>query len=179
MAPHGFKSRIQKGIEKHNKKLLAEHYAKLEHLYLSAPCNAHYDGGIRIWEGNADIVIPIRGEFLDANGSVHGAVCYQAMSDAAQYAVSSMVKEAPVAAAYFSTTFTRPVAKGVLVARGRAVGVSGDNFLAEAVLTDEDGVEIGHGNGVFTLGEAAFSAELGYRLSDKPKKKGRKKASAA
>ncbi len=180
IAPHALKSRIQRSIVSHNKKLREAHYEKLERMYLDAACNQLYDAGIRVFEGNADIVIPARAALLDALGTVHDSVCYHAMSDAAQYAVASMIQETAVVAVHFTTTLSRSVAAGALVARGRFVGLSGEHYLAEAVLTDPEGVEIGHGSGAFKASEIALADVPGYRLrrAAKPKKTAAKRSSA-
>ena len=90
VAPHGFKGRIQLGIERYNKRQLEAHCRKLERMYLGAPCNAYYEPGISISEGEAEIVIPIRDEFLDAAGTVHDSVCHRALSDAALFADATL-----------------------------------------------------------------------------------------
>jgi acyl-coenzyme A thioesterase PaaI-like protein len=179
IAPHSMKSRIQLGIEAHNKKLAAAHYEKLERDYLSAPCNKYFDAGIRVFEGNADIVIPIRKKFLDATGSVHSSFCYQAMSDAALYSVNSLVRHGTVVPTHFSAVLTRSVDAGEVVARGRFVGTSEAHYLAEAVLTDPEGEEIAHGTAVFEIREAPLTKDgtQGAMKSASSAKKGARRLS--
>jgi acyl-coenzyme A thioesterase PaaI-like protein len=163
VAPHSFKSRIQLGIEAHNKKKLEEHARKLERMYLAAPCNQHYEPGIRVSDGEAEVVISIQEKFLDAAGSVHESVCCQAMSDAARLAVSSLVAGVVISTVSFNFLLSRPVAEGDLIARGRFMGMSENHYLAESVLADPQGQEIGRGTGAFAQSQVSLSAEMGYR----------------
>jgi acyl-coenzyme A thioesterase PaaI-like protein len=162
VAPHGLKSRIQLGIENYNRKQLEAHCGKLERMYLAAPCNEYYEPGVRLSEGEAEIVIPIQDKFLDAAGSIHDSVCHRAMNDAALLAVSSMVQKALTLGAAFDIRLNRPIAAGELIARGRFMGVSDEHFLAEAVLTNKAGEEFGRGNGAFVRSEVLLSPGIGY-----------------
>ena len=49
----------------------AEHYRKLEYMYLMAPINAFYSPGIWISEGQAEITIPVKADFFHAANAVH------------------------------------------------------------------------------------------------------------
>lgn len=163
LAPHGFKSRIQLSIEAHNKKKLLEaHFEKLEHMYLAAPCNEYYEPGVRISEGAAEIVIPIKKKFFHAAGAVHESVLIKAMSDSALLAVNSAIERVFVSTVNFNTYLAYPVATGELIARGRFMSKSGNHYMAEAVLTDSEGNEIGRGSGTFKESRTSLSARIGY-----------------
>lgn len=161
IAPHSLKSSTQMAILKYKKRKLAEHFAKLEKMYLSAPCNDHYEPGVRVSEGAVDILIPIKKEFLDAAGAAQSSVYYKAMVDAAALAVNSTIDSAHVKTVAFTTYLTETAEKGILIARGRYVGLSGDHYLAESLLTDAEGVEIARGNGTFVAGDTPLSHETG------------------
>jgi uncharacterized protein (TIGR00369 family) len=162
IAPHGLKSRIQLGIENYKKSLLDSHFAKLERMYVAARCNDYFDPGIRISEGAAEIVIPVQEKFFHAAGSVHGAVYFKAMDDSAFFAVNSIVEDVFVLTANFHSFFTRPISSGEIVAKGRFVGMSGKHYLAESVLADSEGNEIGRGSGAFVKSKIPLSPEIGY-----------------
>ena len=162
VAPHSLKGRIQLGIEDYNKRQREAHFRKLERMYLAAPCNDYYEPGIRISEGEAEIVIPIRDEFLDPSGSVHDSVYHRAMNDAALFAVSSMIQKSLTSSAGFNIQLSRPIAEGELIARGRFLGTADDHCLAEAVLTNEEGEELARGAGAFVKSEVPLSSEMGY-----------------
>jgi uncharacterized protein (TIGR00369 family) len=162
VAPHGFTGRIQAGIQEYNKKQRAAHCRRLESMYLAAPCNEYYDPGIRISEGEAEVVIQVQEKFLDAAGSVHGSVFHRAMNDAALFAVNSIVPKELMSSTDFHIQLTGAVAEGELIARGRVVGMSADHCLAEAVVVDGAGGELGRGTGIFVKTETPLSSEMGY-----------------
>ena len=63
----------------------------------------------------------------------------------------------------FDIQLTRTVAEGELIARGRVIGTSEGHCLAEAVLVDEDGAELGRGGGAFVKTAVQLSADMGYK----------------
>jgi len=162
LAPHSFKSRIQMGIEKHKAEKLTAHCGKLERMYINGPINEYYEPGIRVSEGEAEIVIPVQKKFFHAAHAVHGSVYFKAMDDAAFFAVNSLVENVFVLTVKFDVHLNRPISKGQIIARGRYVGQSGNRFLAESVLTDSDGNEIGRGSGEFVKSKIPLSAKIGY-----------------
>ena len=163
IAPHALVGRIQAGIQEYNKKQRAAHCRKLESMYLAAPCNEYYAPGIRISEGEAEIVIPVQEKFLDAGGSVHGSVYHRAMNDAALFAVSSVVPKELVSSMGFDIQLSRSIAEGELIARARVVGMSEEHCLAEAVLVNGEGEELARGGGAFVKTEIPLSSDMGYK----------------
>jgi hypothetical protein len=163
IAPHSLKSSTQMAILNYKKKKLQEHFTKLENMYLSDSLNNLYEPGIKLSEGSADIIIPMKKKFGDPSGAVKSTVCHKAMADSAGYAVNATVPNVLVKAVAFSIYMTEAVPKGMLIARGRFVGVSGNHFMAESLLTDSEGVEIARGNGTFVPGEIELSAKIGYK----------------
>ena len=71
------------------------------------------------------------------------------MADSAALAVSSIIEDVQVSTVEFNTYLARPVTAGEIIARGRFLSVSGDHLLAESVLTDSEGQELGRGSGAF------------------------------
>jgi hypothetical protein len=63
----------------------------------------------------------------------------------------------------FNFLLARSVAEGELIARGRFMNTSEDHYLAEAILTNSEGEEIGRANGAFVETQDPLSAEMGYR----------------
>ena len=129
IAPHSLKSAIQTAIESHNKKQIEQRLKNMEQAYLANPDYQVRDPGIRISEGEADIVLPLRDEDKHPSGGVLDAVCFKLMN-----------------------------ASGDLIARGRYVGRAGSNYLADAILTDSEGRELGRGEGVFFEGTKNISS---------------------
>ncbi len=159
VAPHSLRGRTQSSIERHEKKLLDAHCEELERVYLASPSNEYFDPGVRISEGEAEILIPIQEKFADAAGTVHASVCFTAMADSAALAVNSIVAKAPIVVVRFDTQLTCPIASGAIVARSRFVGMSGNHYLAESVLTDSEGQEIGNGSGEFVESDPPLSSD--------------------
>ncbi len=157
VAPHSLKSNIQSAIEKHAKRQLEKRLRSLEKAYLEGPGKGVRGIGVRISEGEADIVIPASAKDLDESGGVHDAVCFKTMRDSAAEAIKSLFEGDTVFAAEFSFTLTHSTASGDLIARGRYVGRAGNHYLADTMLTDVEGTELGRGEGVFYAQSAGDS----------------------
>jgi len=140
-----------------------EHYRKLERMYASAPVNEYYAPTMRVSEGQAEVIIPVRPDFFHAGGAVHGLVYFKALDDAAFFAVNSLVDDAFVLTVSFNLYLTRPISEGKIKATGRVVHRSRRFFIAESVLVNSDGREIGRGSGTFTPSNVRLSPELGYK----------------
>jgi acyl-coenzyme A thioesterase PaaI-like protein len=153
VAPHSLLSSTQMAITKHGerkRKEDLEHFQNLERIYLAAPYNEFHEPGIRVSAGQADIVIPIRDKLVDPAG-IPGTVILKAMNDSANFAVSSIVERHHVLTTSFQVSLTGTIPRGEIIARGRFVGMSGKKYLAESMLTDADGREIGRGEGAFIV----------------------------
>jgi uncharacterized protein (TIGR00369 family) len=138
------------------------HYRKLEKMYLGAPINRLYEPRIEINEGGAEIVIPVDPKFFHAARAIHGSVYFKLLDDACFFAASSLVEDVFVLTTSFTTYLTRPVSAGTMTARGRVVHAGRSVLLAEAVVTDGDGQEVGRGNGAFMKSRIPLSPEIGY-----------------
>jgi len=149
IAPHSLKSNIQSAIEKHGKKKLEKRFRDLETAYLEGPGKGLRGVGIRIDKGEADVVLPTTAKDRDPSGGIHDSVCFKVMNDSAAQAVKSLFDDANIKTSEFSVTLTHAKATGDLVARGRYVGRAGGNYLADAMVTDSEGTEVGRGEGVF------------------------------
>lgn len=139
-----------------------EHFRNLERMYLSAPTNRYYRPAIEIEEARAIVRVPVRDEFFHVAGAVHGSVYFKALDDAAFFAASSLVYEVLMLTVSFNTYLTRPVNAGVLVATGTIVHRSKRVFVAEAILHDSEGRQVGRGSGTFMPSRIALAPRLGY-----------------
>lgn len=142
----------------------AEHYTKLENLYLSAPCNTHYDPAISISEGRAEVSIPIKPHLYHAAGATHGCAYFKVLDDASFFAANSLVEDVFVLTTQFNVHFTRPVESGRITATGRVVHGSKNLIVAEATVTDAEGREIGRGSGSFMRSRITLESCPGYTL---------------
>jgi acyl-coenzyme A thioesterase PaaI-like protein len=104
----------------------------------------------------------MREKFFHAMGAVHASICFTAMADSAALAVNSIVEKAHVVVVDFDVHLTHPIATDELIARGRFLGMSGNHYLAESVLMDLEGTEMGRGNGAFMESDILLSSDQGY-----------------
>ena len=142
---------------------LEDHYRKLERMYLSAPCNAYYKPQITIGEGTAELKIPITPNLYHAAGAAHGSVYFKTADDAAFFAVNSLVQDVFVLTTNLNVHLLRPVAEGTITGHGKAVFTSRNLFLAETVLVDGAGKEIGRATASFARSKIPLSSDIGYQ----------------
>ena len=138
------------------------HFTALENMYLSAPVNDFYRPRIEVSEARATIEIEVTEKLFHAAGAVHGSVYFKLLDDAAFFAASSVEREVFVLTTSFTTYLTRPVSSGKLRSVGRVVSRTGSQFIAEAVVHDSSGREVGRGNGIFVRGKARLREVSGY-----------------
>ncbi|MFQ5838918.1 MAG: PaaI family thioesterase [Thermoplasmata archaeon] len=140
-----------------------EHFRKLERMYAEAPINEYFMPELHVTEGHAEVVLPVRQDFLHAAGGVHGSVYFKALDDAAFFAVSSLVEDVFVLTVSFTVYLTRPISSGEMRATGKVVHSSQRLFVAESELVDSEGRQIARGSGTFMRSNIALSPALGYR----------------
>lgn len=140
----------------------AAHFKALESMYKAAPINAIYLPEITISEGAAEIEIELSPKFHHAAGGVHGSVYFKMLDDAAFFAANSYEHEVFVLTTSFTTYMTRPVSDGKMKAVGKVVNKNRTQFIAEAVVYDSAGNEIGRGNGIFVRSKILLAQTAGY-----------------
>lgn len=139
-----------------------EHYRRLERMYAAAPINRYYEPVLRISEAKAELTIPVKPDFFHAANAVHGSVYFKALDDAAFFAANSLVFDVFVLTATFNVYLTRPVSSGELRASGVVVHRSQNLIVADAVLADSEGRQVGRGSGSFMRSRIALVPEIGY-----------------
>lgn len=137
-----------------------QHFRNLERIFLSAPTNVYYDPRIRISEGEATILIPVKEAFFHGMGAVHGSVYFKALDDAAFFAANSVVGDVFMLTASFQIYLLRPVFGGTITAKGRVVVRSTRQIIAEAVALDDEDNEVARGSGAFMRSD--------FKLTDAP-----------
>jgi uncharacterized protein (TIGR00369 family) len=128
-----------------------QHFKSLIGMYAAAPVNQIYQPTLKISEGQAEIEIELSSKFHHSAGAVHGSVYFKLLDDAAFFAAQS-----------FTTYLTRPVSFGALKAIGKVVNKNKTQFIAEAVVYDGQGNEVGRGNGIFVRGKFPLTQATGY-----------------
>jgi len=140
----------------------AEHYRKLEHMYLAAPINTFYSPRIWISHGEAEITIPVKSDFFHAAAAVHGSVYFKLLDDAAFFAVNSLIGDYFALTASFTTYLLRPISEGTMKATGRVVYAGARSFIAESLVVDGEGQEIARGSGNFVISKTRLTVDIGY-----------------
>ena len=139
-----------------------EHFRRLENMYAAAPINAFFKPSMSVSEGSAVIEIDVSEKLFHAAGAVHGSVYFKMLDDAAFFASNSYETEVFVLTSAFTTYLTRPINSGAITANGRVVNKSKSHFIAESVIQDSEGNEIGRGSGIFVRGKTRLVDALGY-----------------
>ncbi len=140
------------------------HYRALENMYAAAPINQIFQPVMEVSEGRSEIHITVSEKFHHSAGGVHGSVYFKMLDDAAFFAANALEYTYFVLTKKFTTQFTRPIATGTMTAIGEIIEQNEHEFLAESVLYDANGREIGQGDGVFVCGRLPLVGAKGYLL---------------
>lgn len=138
------------------------HHRRLENMYQAAPFNALFQPQLTVGEACAEIVIELNETLHHAGGAVHGSVYFKMLDDAAYFAANSLESEFFVLTTSFTTYLTRPISSGTMLAKGRVVNQNRSQIIAEAVVFDGNGKEIGRGNGIFVRSKNKLIDVKGY-----------------
>jgi len=138
------------------------HFKALENMYAAAPINEIYKPIMTVSEGEAEIEIQLSEKYHHSAGGVHGSVYFKMLDDAAFFASNSYERDVFVLTTSFTTYITRPVSEGKLKAIGKVVNKNKTQFIAESVVYDSKGNEIGRGNGVFVRSKLPLVEAKGY-----------------
>jgi uncharacterized protein (TIGR00369 family) len=141
-----------------------EHFRALEKMYAAAPINQLYKSTMIVSEGASEIELELSNQFHHSGGGVHGSVYFKMLDDAAFFACNSYEKEVFVLTTTFTTYLTRPVSEGKLKAVGKVVNKNKSQFIAEAIVYDSQGKEIGRGNGIFVRSNFPLEQAEGYSV---------------
>ena len=117
---------------------------------------------IKVDEAEATIEIEVSEKLFHSLGAVHGSVYFKMLDDAAFFAASSLERDVVVLTSSFTTYLTRPVSSGRLRSVGRVVNRTKSQFIAEAIVYDSEGREVGRGSGVFVRSRIPLAQAPGY-----------------
>ncbi len=140
-----------------------DHYRRLERMYDASPINTFFNPTLVVEEGYSTIDMMVEEKFFHAAHAVHGAVYFKMLDDAAWFAVNSLESEFFVLTSSFTTYLTRPISHGKMTAIGEVVHVNRTQFIAEAVVYDEDEEEIARANGIFVRSTMRLADTAGYK----------------
>jgi len=137
------------------------HFRRLERMYATAPTNEYYGAELTVADASAEVRVQIREDFFHPF-AVHGSVYFKVLDDAAYFAASSLVTDVFLLTSSFTIYMTRPITEGTMVGTGTVVHRSSRLFVAEAVLTDQDGQQLGRGSGTFMPSRMELGSAAGY-----------------
>ena len=140
-----------------------EHYRRLESMYQAAPLNDYYNPVMSVSDGTAEIAIDIDKKYFHAGQAVHGSVYFKMLDDAAFFAANSLETEFFVLTTSFTTYLTKPISSGSMKAIGKVVNKNRTQFIAESVVYNGKGQEIGRGNGIFVRSRNKLMDVEGYK----------------
>ena len=138
------------------------HFQAIEDMYLNAPINAFYDPRIEVSDAEAIVEIEVSEKLFHSAEAVHGSVYFKMLDDAAFFAASALEREVFVLTTSFTTHLTRPVSSGLLRSVGRVVNQNKSQLIAEAIVYDAQGNEVGRGSGIFVRGRVPLREVPGY-----------------
>ena len=140
-----------------------DHYRKLERIYLSAPVNEYFQPAVRVARGEAQVTIKVRPEFFHAAGAAHGVVYFKLLDDSSFFAANSLVEDTFVLTVSYNLYFMRPVTNGELTATGKVIQHSKRLIVAESVIVNSNGKEVGRGSGTFMPSNLPLTEKMGYK----------------
>jgi uncharacterized protein (TIGR00369 family) len=140
-----------------------DHYRKLERMYLTAPVNEYFQPAIHITRGGAQVSIQVRPDFFHAANAAHGVLYFKLLDDSSFFAANSLVENTFVLTVSYTVYFMRPITKGEVTATGRVVQNSKRLIIAESVIVDSEGKEVGRGSGTFMPSATPLTEDIGYK----------------
>jgi uncharacterized protein (TIGR00369 family) len=144
--------------------MTSPHYKKLENMYAGAPINRFFQPRLKVEHGRAEIRITIRPELYHAGGAAHGSVYFKAMDDSAFFSANSLVEDVFVLTVSFNLHLLAPIKEGEMIAKGQVVSQTRSLFIAESVICDAVGQQLGRGTGTFMRSKIPLTEDIGYRL---------------
>jgi uncharacterized protein (TIGR00369 family) len=140
-----------------------EHRRRLERMYLTAATiNEYFRPRLTVGDGTAEVSIDVDPKFFHAASSVHGAVYFKALDDAAFFAANSLVDDVFVLTTGFNLHLLRPISEGTLIARGTVVSATKSLLIADAELRDDRDRLMGRGTGSFMRSRMPLADIPGY-----------------
>lgn len=140
----------------------AEHYQKLQRMYLSAEANRIETPEIRIDRGTCEISLAIRSTHFHSAGSVHGSIFFRMLDDSAYFAAASLERKNFLVTTQFSIHFVRPANRDRLRAVGTVLYRTQRITVAEAKAYDYKGRLVATGSGSFIPSQTELDPTVGY-----------------
>ena len=140
------------------------HYKKLENMYYSAPCNQYFSPEMKISKGECIVTIPVTPKLFHAAGAAHGNAYFKVVDDSCFFAANSLITDVFVLTTNLNTHLTRPISSGEIKGIGKVVSVSKKQIIADSILYNSEGKQIGRGSCIFLKSKIPLTKEIGYKL---------------
>lgn len=105
-------------------------------------------------------------DLFHSGGSLHGSIFFKAMDDAAGLAVNSLSPQFAWFTTAMQVEFLRPVGSGHVEASATVVHATKTRAIADAVLLDDTGTEVGRARATFMPSAMPFAKGVGYMDRD-------------
>ncbi|MFC1798423.1 PaaI family thioesterase [Thermodesulfobacteriota bacterium] len=138
------------------------HYRALEKMYLAAPINEIFKTTILVSNESAEIGIEVNRKLFHAGGAVHGSIYFKILDDAAFFAANSIVTDYFLLTKSFTIYLTRPISSGYMKSVGKIVNKAKKQIITESFVYNDQGVQIGSGNGIFVKSKLSMDNFLLY-----------------
>ena len=119
---------------------------------------------IQIGDGIATLALPVTENYFHAAHSMHGAVYFKLLDDAAFFAVQSQEREYFIFTASFQVRLLRPVTGGILTASGEWMPSEGRVASGRSQLRDAEGALVADAEGKFVRSKIKLSEVSGYAV---------------
>lgn len=141
---------------------LEKHLRALERMYHGAACNRILRPLMRLERGRSTVTMEVGPDLHHSGGGVHGHILFKMLDDASFFAANSLFTDYLLVTAQFNLYFIRPVAEGILTAKGTVRYRTFNLAVAEAEVIDQHGKEIAKGSGLFYKSSKALNMDVGY-----------------
>ena len=139
------------------------HFDALNNMYKAAPINTQLPPTMGLQQAQAQISMAVDPNYFHTAGAMHGSLYFKLLDDAAFFAANSLEQEYFVVTTSFTTYITRPVSSGTVRAVGKVVNFNKSQFIAEAVMYDDQDREIARGSGIFVRSKVKLADIPQYR----------------
>ena len=140
------------------------HFRRLVHMFDVAPINQHLIKGatLSVSQKRAELHLKMRDEFYHAAMSLHGAIYFKLLDDAAYFAAASAEEEYFLYTKSYQINFKRPVTGGELIAKGELVEIGETEWIAKSEIFNEEHKLVAAGVGVFVKSRLLLKDQAGY-----------------
>jgi uncharacterized protein (TIGR00369 family) len=138
------------------------HFAHLQRIYESAPCNKFYpELQMKLEPGRCVLTTPVMHEHFHSGGALHGAVFFKFLDDAAYFACATREPLYFLLTVSYHLKFLRAASEGFMWAEGKWMAEKDNAFVGSSVLYDNKDRVLARGEGVFVRSALPWDNAMG------------------